>query len=246
MEAYNELVNTIALTMGSAWASGINLYATILVLSYAAYTGHIGLPEELMFLADPMIIGVAAIMYCVEFMADKTPVVDSGWDSIHTFIRIPAGAYLAMSAMGDTTMAMEFAAALAGGGMATATHMTKASSRIIINTSPEPFTNWGASITEDIVVIAGLWTALNHPSVFVVCLVIFLLLLIWLLPKILSGIKKFVIKIKSLFGKDEYQNIITAKDSKTQRLTELRGLYEDKLISEDEFVKRKEEILKEI
>jgi hypothetical protein len=246
MEEYNQLINTIALSMGSAWASGINLYATILVLSYTAYSGHIVLPEQMMFLADPVIIGVAGFMYCVEFIADKTPVVDSGWDSIHTFVRIPAGAYLAMSAIGDTSIAMEFAAALAGGMISSATHVTKASSRLVINTSIEPVSNISASIAEDVAVIAGLWTALHYPTAFTIGLVIFVLLLIWLLPKLIAGIKKFAIKIKSLFGKDKYQNIITDKNSNTQRLTELRNLYEDNLISKEEFEQKKDEILKSI
>jgi sensor histidine kinase YesM len=242
MESYNDLMQTIALTMGSAWASGINLYATILVLSYGAYSGHIALPESMMFLADPMIIGVAAFMYFVEFIADKTPVIDSGWDSIHTFVRIPAGAFLAASAIGETSMAMEFAAALAGGAMATATHATKASARVMINASPEPFTNWGASIGEDVVVVAGLFTALNHPTIFVIALVLFVLLIIWLLPKLIKGLKAIIIRIKSFFG-NNHQNIITAKDSQRQKLIELRELYEKNLITEDEYNRKKEEIL---
>ena len=123
-------------------------------------------------------------MYCVEFMADKTPGVDTGWDALHTFIRIPAGAVLAAGAVGDVAPAMAVAAGIVGGGVTAATHATKAGSRVLINTSPEPFSNWGASIAEDIAVIAGLWAALQHPMLFLAAFVLFLVALVWLLPRI--------------------------------------------------------------
>jgi len=151
-------------------------------------------------LSNPMVIGAAGFMYCVEFFADKVPGVDTGWDAIHTFIRIPAGALLAAGAMGDMGSAAQVSAAILGGGLATMTHATKAGSRVLINTSPEPFTNWGASIAEDLTVFAGLWTALNHPIVFIVALIIFIIFMIWFLPKLWKGIKKafgFIIKFFS-------------------------------------------------
>jgi len=190
MEPLDQIANTIALTMGVAWASGINLYATLLVLGVLANTGHIQLPPDLQIVADPLVIAAAGFMYFVEFFADKTPGVDTGWDTVHTFIRIPAGAALAAGAAADVGTAAAIAAVLVGGGLAAGTHATKAGSRVLINTSPEPFSNWTASITEDIAVVAGLWTALNHPWFFIVLLAVFVALMIWALPKLWQGIKK--------------------------------------------------------
>ncbi|MGA7799356.1 MAG: DUF4126 domain-containing protein [Gammaproteobacteria bacterium] len=178
------VVDTIALTMGVAWASGINLYAAIFVLGYLGATGNIVLPPDLQVLADPLVLFAAGFMYCVEFFADKTPGVDTAWDSLHTFIRIPAGAMLAAGAVGDVSPAVQLAAAILGGTLAAGTHATKAGTRLLINTSPEPFSNWAASIGEDLMVIAGLWTALHHPVLFLLLMVLFILLMAWLLPKI--------------------------------------------------------------
>ncbi|UCC56695.1 MAG: DUF4126 domain-containing protein [Gammaproteobacteria bacterium] len=185
-----DITQTIALTMGVAWASGINLYAAIFVLGYLGMTGNIVLPPDLQILADPMVMIAAGFMYCVEFFADKVPGVDTGWDTLHTFIRIPAGAVLSAGAVGDVGTGAQLAAGIVGGALATGSHMTKAGTRVLINTSPEPVTNWFASIGEDVAVIAGLWTALYHPVLFLVLLVLFILLMIWLLPKIWRGIKK--------------------------------------------------------
>ena len=190
MENYQELVAVIAMTMGVGWASGINLYAALLVLGIAGATGNITLPEELLVLQNPMVVAAAGLMYFVEFFADKTPGVDTGWDAIHTFIRIPAGAMLAAGAVGDVTPALEVAAGVLGGSMATASHLTKASSRALINTSPEPMSNWAASIGEDVVVLGGLWTMFNYPLLFLGLMVVFILLVIWLLPKLIRAIVK--------------------------------------------------------
>ena len=185
-----DLTQTIALTMGVAWASGINLYAAMLMLGYMGMTGNIDLPPGLEVLTDPMVMVAAGVMYCVEFFTDKIPGVDTGWDGISTFIRIPAGAILAAGAIGDVSQPAQLAAAIVGGTLATGSHATKAGSRVLINSSPEPFSNWLASVGEDIAVIMGLWTALFNPVLFIVLLVLFILLMIWLLPKIWRGIKK--------------------------------------------------------
>jgi hypothetical protein len=150
-------------------------------------------------------------MYCVEFFADKIPGVDSGWDSIHTFIRIPAGAMLAASAVGDVTPAIELGAALLGGSLAAGSHATKAGGRLLINTSPEPVTNWGASISEDLVVIGGLWAALNHPVIFLIALVLFILFMIWALPKLWRLIKAIFKRIGSWLGLCEPPAPLTAE-----------------------------------
>ncbi|SEH06734.1 DUF4126 domain-containing protein [Candidatus Venteria ishoeyi] len=173
MEAYEQIISVLALTMGASWASGINLYATLAVLGLSAQAGGVELPPDLQVLESPMVIGAALLMYAVEFVADKIPGVDSAWDSLHTFIRIPAGAMLAAGAVGEVGPIMEVAAAILGGGMATATHATKAGSRAVINTSPEPFSNWTASVGEDIAVVGGLWTALHNPVWFLIFLAVF-------------------------------------------------------------------------
>ncbi len=203
MEALDQISTTLALTMGLAWASGINLYATLLALGIMANTGNIDLPPDLEIVANPLVIGAAGLMYCVEFFADKVPGVDTGWDTIHTFIRIPAGAMLAAGSVGDLNPAVELAAAIAGGGLAAGAHATKAGSRVMINTSPEPFTNWFASVGEDVAVFAGVWAAINHPILFLVLLVLFILFMIWLLPKIWKGVKKVFRFLFDLFRKDQ-------------------------------------------
>lgn len=195
-----EVVSVIALSMGAAWASGINLYATLFMLGYMASTGNITLPAELEVVANPMVMTAAGFMYCVEFFADKIPGVDSAWDSIHTFIRIPAGAMLASSAIGDVTPALELTTALLGGTLAAGTHATKAGTRLLINTSPEPVSNWTASVSEDLIVIGGLWAALYHPALFVIGLVVFILFMIWLLPKIWRVIKFILHRLGSWLG----------------------------------------------
>jgi hypothetical protein len=201
MEAYDTLLATVALTMGASWASGINLYAVLLVLGIGGSTGNIDLPVDLQVLENPLVIGAAGLMYAVEFFADKAPGVDTVWDSLHTFIRIPAGAMLAAGAVGEVGPAMEIAAGLVGGGMAATSHVTKAGSRLLINTSPEPVTNWTASIAEDLLVLGGLWTALNHPVLFLIALMVFIALVIWMLPKLWRLIKALFARIGRLFGR---------------------------------------------
>jgi len=133
------------------------------------------------------------------------PGVDTGWDTLHTFIRIPAGALLAAGAVGDVNPAVALTAAILGGGLAAGAHAVKSGSRVIINTSPEPFTNWTASIAEDVAVIGGLWIALHYPWLFLVLMIIFIGLMIWLLPRIWGGIKKIIGYIERLFkhGKED-------------------------------------------
>ena len=199
MEQYQSLINTISLTMGAAWASGINLYATIFMLGILGANNVIALPPSLELLTNPLVIGAAGIMYFVEFFADKIPAVDSTWDAVHTFIRIPLGALLAAGAVGEVNPAVTTAAFLLGGTMAAGTHAAKAGTRVLINTSPEPFTNIAASVTEDVAVVGGLWTALNYPLVFITFIVAFALFLIWALPKLWRGIKKVFGAIVRLF-----------------------------------------------
>lgn len=209
----NELSGLIALTLGVGWASGINLYAAVLALGLAGITGNADLPPGLEVVENPLVIGAAGLMYFVEFFADKIPGVDTGWDAIHTFIRLPAGALLASGMVGEQGMAIELAAGLVGGGLAASTHATKAGGRVLINTSPEPFSNWAASIAEDLSVFGGVWLMLNHPWVFVVALVVFILLLIWLLPKIWRGIRFLFSKLGELFGGKKAEPLMAAPAS---------------------------------
>jgi len=201
LETANTISSVIALSMGMAWASGINLYAALLTLGILANTGNIVLPESLQVVASPLVIGAAGLMYLVEFFADKIPGVDSGWDVIQSFVRIPGGAILAAAAVGDISPAAELAAGLLGGGLAATTHVTKASARVMINTSPEPVSNWMASIGEDVAVVGGVWAALHHPWIFLGLLLVFILLMAWLLPRIWRGIKALAAKLAVLFGK---------------------------------------------
>lgn len=185
--------------MGAAWASGINLYAAIMTLGVLGATGGMTLPPDLQILTHPLVIGASGFMFLVEFFADKMPGVDTGWDAVHTFIRIPGGALLAAGAVGEVDPALSLAAAIVGGGVAAGTHAVKAGGRVLINASPEPFSNWTASIAEDLAVIAGIWTALHYPWVFIGLLAAFVALSIWLLPKIWRGIRKVFAAVARFF-----------------------------------------------
>lgn len=200
MEQLDQISAILALTMGAAWASGLNLYAAIFMLGMMGITGNMDLPPALEVLQNPLVLFAAGAMYVVEFFADKIPGVDTTWDVLHTFVRIPAGAMLAAGAVGNVDPAVAVAAGILGGGLTAATHATKAGTRAIVNTSPEPFSNWGLSISEDIAVFTGLWTALNHPTLFVILMVVFIVVLIWLLPKLWRGIKLLFAKIRGWLG----------------------------------------------
>lgn len=195
-----DTLSLVALTLGAGWASGINLYAAILTLGLMGATGAVMLPPGLMILTHPLVLGAAGFMYMVEFFADKTPGVDTAWDGIHTFIRIPAGVLLAYGATSTLDPALQFAAMLVSGGLATASHATKAGSRMLINTSPEPVSNWTASLLEDVAVIGGLWTALHYPLAFLIFLTCFVLLMLWMLPRLWRGIKALFQRIAGVFG----------------------------------------------
>ena len=200
MAEYADLIAAISLTLGVAWASGINAYAVVAVLGLGGATGYVDLPPALEVVQDPTIILVAGFMYCVEFMADKTPGVDTAWDTLHTFIRIPAGAMLAAGAAGPVDPAIAVAAGLLGGTLTAATHANKAGSRVLINTSPEPFSNWTASLVEDIAVFAGLWAAIQHPVLFLSALGGFLIALCWLLPKLGRAVAAVLRKLGTWLG----------------------------------------------
>jgi hypothetical protein len=187
-----------ALAAGLAWASGIRLYAVLFIVGLLGRMGWIDLPPGLHILADPLVLGATGFMLFVEFFADKIPGVDSLWDAVHTFIRIPAGALLAAGVIGDDNSALAVAAAILGGAIATGTHFTKAGSRALINTSPEPVSNWTASFTEDAMVAGGLWVMFQHPVFFLIALTTFIAFAIWLLPKLWRGIRRLAEAVANL------------------------------------------------
>lgn len=192
-------IQHISTALGASWASGINLYATILVMGFMHNNGAVILPTGIDYVAHPMVLAAAGVMFVIEFFADKIPGIDTAWDSLHTFIRIPAGVAMAYGATEGMGPIIEMSSAILGGALATTSHLTKAGSRIAINASPEPVTNWTASITEDLVVVGGVWTALTHPWLFLCLLGLFLLLVIWLLPKIWRAIKRIFAFFARLF-----------------------------------------------
>ena len=153
----------IGLLLGAAAASGLRLYATIAVLGFLGRAGALALPPGLQVLTSQWVILVAASLYLVEFLADKIPLVDSVWDLVHTFIRIPAAALLAWAALSDVDETWRIVAALICGGVALSAHGLKSSTRAVINTSPEPVTNWAASLAEDGLTALLLFLAVKYP-----------------------------------------------------------------------------------
>lgn len=184
-----QVIQSIALASLLAWASGIRLYMVIFAVGLAGYLGYVALPAGLQVLQHPWVIGAAGFMLLMEFLVDKVPAIDSAWDAVHTFIRIPAGALLAAGATGDTLSALTVTAGLLGGTLTAGTHFTKAGGRALINTSPEPFSNWGASFAEDVSVLGAIWFAFHYPLAFLALLAVFIALIIWLLPKLWRSIK---------------------------------------------------------
>ena len=179
-----DMVSQWALAAGLAWASGFRLYAAVFIVGMLGRYELIELPQALAVVEHPWVLIASGVMLVGEFLADKIPAFDSLWDGLNTFIRIPAGAFLAWGAFGDATPAAQFAAALVGGFISGGTHLFKSGGRALINGSPEPVSNWTASFSEDGVLIAGLWLAISHPWVFLVLLALFLALVAWLLPKL--------------------------------------------------------------
>ena len=196
-------VTNIALALALAWASGIRLYAVLFLVGLA---GHFhwfdwSAPKSFELLSHPLVLGTTGFMLFIEFFADKIPAVDSIWDAIHTFIRIPAGALLAAGVIGaGDGPAWALAAGLLGGTITAGTHFMKAGGRAAINTSPEPVSNWAASFTEDAAVLGGLWLAIQHPVVFIILLALFVLLTIWLLPKLYRFIRAIFTRLARMFS----------------------------------------------
>ncbi|WP_295145500.1 DUF4126 domain-containing protein [uncultured Reyranella sp.] len=179
-----ETLTAIAVALAAGWASGLNTYAAILVLGLAQRLGFVTLPHDLQVLESPWVIAVAAVLFALNFLADKIPYIDSINDVLQTFVRIPAGVLLAYGAAGGLSPEVSVIAGLLGGTLAAGTHIAKTGSRALINSSPEPFTNIVASLGEDVTVLGGLALAIAHPITFLCLLALFVILLIWLLPKL--------------------------------------------------------------
>ena len=193
-----DIAQLIALAAVLGFASGIRLYAVLLVVGLVGYAGWVQLPGGLAVLQHPWVIGASAAMFLVEFVADKVPGVDSVWDAIQTFIRIPAGAALAAGVFGGMdSAAWTTVAAILGGSLAATSHFTKAGTRAAANTSPEPFSNVGLSVAEDITTAGLLWLVLTYPLVALAVVVVLVVLAAWLLPKLI----RFAVRVlKKVFG----------------------------------------------
>jgi hypothetical protein len=176
------------------------LYAVLFFLGVLQQMGIYPLPESLAPLAHPVVMTVAGLLFVTEFLADKVPGFDTIWDAVHTFVRIPGGALLAALAVSANDPGLSVAAGLLGGVIAAGSHLTKAGTRALINTSPEPFSNWTASASEDVFSLGILWLALTHPLVLLAALLVFVLVMMWLLPKLWRGVKRLVQTLRRPHG----------------------------------------------
>lgn len=202
-----EWFSTLTLALGSAWTSGINLYATVSVLGLLQRFGGVKLPGGLDVLDNWWIIGVAGGLYIVEFFADKIPYVDSVWDVVHTFIRVPAGAIVAYAAVSDMSPEITIPATLIGGGFAFASHGTKAAVRVGANLSPEPVSNWVLSLVEDVIAFAGTLLAVFAPIIIAVVLLIFAAFFIWFFPKIFRAVRRMFNAVRGFVRGDSFKEV---------------------------------------
>jgi hypothetical protein len=193
-----DLWQLVALAAALGWASGIRLYAVLFIVGGLGFLDVVKLPGGLEILSHPWVLTASAFMFLTEFFADKIPGVDTVWDVVHTFIRIPAGAALAASVFGDSSAAATLAAAILGGTLAAGSHFAKAGSRALINTSPEPFSNWAASFGEDLAVGTVLWLAFMHPIAALVVLGLLVALMIWLIPKVWRLIVRIFDRVRGI------------------------------------------------
>jgi hypothetical protein len=185
-----DLPQLIALAAVLGFASGIRLYAVLLVVGLAGHAGWVQLPPGLQVLSHPAVLVVAGVMFAVEFFADKLPALDTLWDAVHTFIRIPAGAALAAAALGADGTTWAVIAALVGGSLAATSHFTKAGTRAAVNTSPEPVSNLVVSTAEDVAVGGLLWLVLTYPLAAAAIVLLLTAAAAWLLPKLFRFVRR--------------------------------------------------------
>ena len=186
------LISTIALALGGAWASGIRLYAAVATLGLLSRFEFVQLPGSMTVMENPYVIGIAGVLFLAEFLADKIAIVDSVWDVVHTFIRIPAGAVIAAAAFADFAPAVQFAALLIGGGVAFSSHGTKTATRAAVNTSPEPFSNVAVSAAEDVVSMGGVLMSVFVPILAIVVIGALVLVSFLLLPRLVKKLKAMI------------------------------------------------------
>ena len=204
MQALLDTPHLLALAAALGWVSGIRLYAAVFIVGAVGYLGWFELPAGLQVLQHPGVLAASGFMCFVEFFADKIPGVDSAWDVVQTFIRIPAGAALAASVFGDSSAATMLAAAILGGTLAAGSHLAKSGSRAVINTSPEPFSNWAASFGEELAVGTILWLAFAHPVVALVALAVLIAFTIWLIPKVWRMLRAIANRIIGFFDRSHH------------------------------------------
>lgn len=176
-----DMSSLLALAAALGWASGFRLYAVVFLVGMMGVLGWMPLPPGLAMLQHPVVLLVSGFMLLVEFFADKVPWVDSAWDAVHAFIRVPAGAVLAAGVFGVDNATMAIVAGLLGGSLSATALATKMTTRAAVNTSPEPFSNWGLSLFEDGLVVAVVWLATQHPVAFGAALVVMLVVSVLLL-----------------------------------------------------------------
>jgi hypothetical protein len=183
-------IEILGFNIGTAFASGLNLYATVAVLGLLQRFGVIDLPQSLSVLSNPIILVIAILLYAIEFVADKVPYIDTIWDSVHTFIRPPAAALMAYAAFGNVPEVWRVAGGLLAGSIALTSHGAKASARAAINASPEPFSNWIASLSEDGIAVFLVWMAATHPLITIGIVSVLLAISIYLLIKLAKFLKR--------------------------------------------------------
>jgi hypothetical protein len=193
-------ISTLAISMGASWVSGINLYAAVATLGLLGRFADLKLPGDLEVVTNGWVIGVALVLFVIEFVADKIQLVDSVWDIIHTFIRIPAGAVLAATAFGDFDKSVQVIALLLGGGLAASSHGTKAAARALINTSPEPVSNVVVSLSEDVLAVVTVVAAVFLPVVLFLIIAAGLAFSFWILPRIIRFFRKVYQGIRGFFS----------------------------------------------
>jgi hypothetical protein len=191
----------LAMSAAMAWGAGLRLYLVVFVVGLLGKFGYVPLPDTLKLLTNPIVLGAAGFMTFIEFFADKIPWLDTAWDGIHTFLRIPAGAALAAGMLGDSGEGVALAAAIIGGTLTAGTHFGKAGTRAVANTSPEPFTNIGLSLAEDTMVAGGLALAIANPIIFLILLAVFVVALVVLIRFILKGVTSVVDRLSSKASK---------------------------------------------
>lgn len=194
-------LQTLGFALGTSFASGLNLYATVAAAGLFQRLGFVELPPSLGILSHPVVIGIALVLFVVEFIADKIPLVDSAWDAVHTFIRPPAAMILAYSSFGAVPEVWKLGAALIGGGVALTSHGAKASARAAANTSPEPFSNWLLSVSEDAAAVFLSWMAATYPLLTAGVVIVLVVLSAFIIWRLYGFFRRALIRIREGYAR---------------------------------------------